>query len=279
VTTITSSLALVFRGLDRCDGCGPAAAWRTTVRLCAACLDQSASLPTPNSRERQQARLRRTGQRDSPDGSTQATAKREIGYGNADHPEVTQLLRLEGRQKVLESAGLPSAIATLANLMLPDPMLPTPVGALKFLNVAMRRTAPLARARMAKVLGDLGDTVPDRLWQFWSSIPRSSPWLTPPNRAPPGWPSQPTGRVVSAGRLDGTGAGADQSSAHDRPAALAHELAVAATGLAGKQTNSCPDSLKVMLGLRLHQRYGPKTMDAALFPTLFDQPSWVRSIA
>ena len=194
-------------------------------------------------------------------------------------PEVTQLLRLEGRQKVLESAGLPSAIATLANLMLPDPMLPTPVGALKFLNVAMRRTAPLARARMAKVLGDLGDTVPDRLWQFLEQHPQVVSVAHAPRIArPPGWPSQPTGRVVfpQVGSTEPVLVQINRR-AHDRPAALAHELAVAATGLAGKQNQFLPGLTESYVGaLRLHQRYGPKTMDAALFPTLFDQPSWVR---
>ena len=194
-------------------------------------------------------------------------------------PAVAQLLGPAGRQETLEKIGLPSVVAKLATMMGPDPTTPYAFGALKFLDLAMRRTAPLARVRMAKVLGDIGDTLPDRLWQFLEQHPQVVSMAHAPRiPRPPGWPSQPTGRVVfpQVGSTEPVLVQINRR-AHDRPAALAHELAAAATGLAGKQNQFLPGLTESYLGaLPLHQRYGPKTMDAALFPTLFDQPSWVR---
>lgn len=87
-------------------------------------------------------------------------------------PKVTQLLNPKGQRQALENLGLSSSLARLATFLAPDPLVPTPVGTLRFLDLAMRRTAPLARARMAKVLSDLGDSVPDRVWGFLERHPR-----------------------------------------------------------------------------------------------------------
>jgi hypothetical protein len=191
-----------------------------------------------------------------------------------------RLLTGEGRQEALENLGLPSSLSRLAMLMTPDPTTPYAFGALKLTDLAMRRTAPLARARMSTVLSNLGDTFPDRVWQFLQQHPQLVEVRSTTTRLPT--PPGSIGRVLGRTRfpeppVQGPIEVAIHQRAPDRVGVLAHELAKVAVGLAGRQGQPLPGLLESYLGyLPLYTRHGSRGMDAALFPALFDQPSWVR---
>lgn len=194
--------------------------------------------------------------------------------------EVAQLLEPESRQAILERRGLSSALARLATMLVPDPLMPTPVGTLRFADLAMRRTAPLARARMAKVLGDLGDTVGDRVWQFLEQHPRAIEVRSTTTRLPT--PPGSIGRIF--GRTQFPPPSVQEPvevvvhrRAPDRANVLARGLAEAAVKLTGRAGQPMPGLVESYVGhLPLYFRHGSRGMDAALFPALFDQPSWVR---
>ena len=195
--------------------------------------------------------------------------------------QTARLLTPEGRQEALENMGLASPIAKLAAMVAPDPTTPYSFGALKLMDLPMRRAAVLARARMADALSKLGLPDPELLWTFLARHPRPVEVnsVTRPLPKPPGVP----GRVVGETRFPETPLGNDavqvsiSRRAPDRPGALAHELATAATGLAGKSGEPLPGLIPSYLGhTKLFQQFGPAGVEDKLLPLLFDRPNWVQ---
>jgi len=194
--------------------------------------------------------------------------------------QTARLLTPEGRQEALENMGLASPIAKLAAMVAPDPTTPYSFGALKLMDLPMRRAAVLARARMKQTLSDLGLPDPDLLWAFLERHPRTvevgSVTRLP---KPPGAP----GRVFGETRFPVPPLAGEPVQvaitrrAPDRPGALAHELATAATALAGKLDERLPGLIPSYTGhIPLFQKYGPERIGGQLLPSLFDQAARVQ---
>jgi hypothetical protein len=193
--------------------------------------------------------------------------------------QTARLLTSEGREAALAEAGVPDALAKLAVLLSPDPTMPSAFGTLRLLDAPVRKIAPLARARLAQVLGDLGDRFPDRVWQFLQQHPQAVEVRSVPRiPTPPG----SIGRIAGQTQfppppLRGPIQVAVHQRAPDRAGVLAHELTEAAAGLAGKLDEPLPGLIPTYGGHgRLFFRYGPERMDSELLPMLFDHPKWVK---
>jgi len=196
-------------------------------------------------------------------------------------PATARLLTSEGREAALEEIGLPRLIAKLATLLAPDPTTPYAFGALRFLDVPTRRAAPLAQARIAQVLADLGFSHPRRIWDYLERHPRlvtvrSAPRLPKPpgtggqplgvTEIPPGYLSEPISVTLS--RLS-----------KDRGATLAHELATAATGLAKRDSVAFPGVVPSYIGtVKFSQHYPAGNWAPEYLPTLFDRPEWLHIV-
>ena len=133
---------------------------------------------------------------------------------------------------------------------------------------------------MAEALSTLGLPDPELLWTFLARHPRPVE-VNSVTRLPK--PPGVAGRVFAETHVPASSLGNEavrvliSRRAPDRPGALAHELATAATGLAGRLDEPLPGLIPSYTGhLPLFFRYGPKRIEGQLLPSLFDRPQWVQ---
>lgn len=114
----------------------------------------------------------------------------------------------------------------------------------------------------------------------WNGIPGSSKSGLPRLPKPPG----AVGRLLGQTQfppppLQGPVDVAVHRRAPDRAGVLAHELANAATGLAGKSGERVPGLVPSYLGhTKLFHEFGPAGVEDKLFPLLFARPGWVQVV-
>ena len=196
-------------------------------------------------------------------------------------PATARLLTSEGREAALEEIGLPRLIAKLATLLAPDPTTPYAFGALRFLDVPTRRAAPLAQARIAQVLADLGFSHPRRIWDYLERHPRLVTVRSAPRLPkPPGTGGQPLGVTeIPSGPLADPISVRISRRATDRGATLAHELATAALGQARRETETLPGVVPSYVGtVKFSHHYPGENWGPEYLPTLFDRPEWLHIV-